>query len=387
MRSRRLLGLHAAPSRTRRLSSPAVHGHRPAGQVDVQVLADLDLELAAVELHGHRASRRRAARGRPRRRSRRCPRTASPPPRARRCARGSRRRLALGARTETFVRLGKSSWCSIGGPSALQVERLELVGSATSIAHCGLPIETCWKREARAGAIIAAPSAGPPGSRRAAARAAHVHRAGGRPGDRRAGSRRRRSGSRTCRVSVQPSRRRYRIASRAPLPDSSASEPSGLKIRRRGDEAGLVGARRAAARRRAPTPVCGSQSRRTRAGRELERQLVALDDQVVVAERLPLLERSSSAGVMPCISARDVRRVAAGDVDQRDAGELAHPGELALGVAARAALHRLDVAGAAAPRSRAPCARCPTRRPRAPRAPPRARRRRPSRRRGRRCGA
>ena len=37
-------------------------------------------------------------------------------------------------------------------------------------------------------------------------------------------------------------------------------------------------------------------------------------------------------------------------------GELAHPRELALGEVARAALHRLDVAGAAAPRSRAPCA-------------------------------
>ncbi len=32
---------------------------------------------------------------------------------------------------------------------------------------------------------------------------------------------------------VQPARRRYRIAWRAPLPDSSASEPSGLKIRSR----------------------------------------------------------------------------------------------------------------------------------------------------------
>ena len=31
--------------------------------------------------------------------------------------------------------------------------------------------------------------------------------------------------------SVQPERRRYMTASRTPLPDSSASEPSGLKIR------------------------------------------------------------------------------------------------------------------------------------------------------------
>ena len=34
-------------------------------------------------------------------------------------------------------------------------------------------------------------------------------------------------------VVAQPRRRRYRTASRAPLPDSSASEPSGLKIRSR----------------------------------------------------------------------------------------------------------------------------------------------------------
>ncbi len=33
-------------------------------------------------------------------------------------------------------------------------------------------------------------------------------------------------------LSVQPERRRYMIASRAPLPDSSASLPSGLKILR-----------------------------------------------------------------------------------------------------------------------------------------------------------
>jgi hypothetical protein len=33
-------------------------------------------------------------------------------------------------------------------------------------------------------------------------------------------------------LSVQPRWRRYMIASRAPLPDSSASDPSGLKMRR-----------------------------------------------------------------------------------------------------------------------------------------------------------
>ena len=63
----------------------------------------------------------------------------------------------------------------------------------------------------------------------------------------------------------------------------------------------------------------------------------------------------------------------------RDAGELAHPGQLAPRVVARAALHRLDVAARAAPRSRAPCAPSRDARPRARGAPPRARPRRASR--------
>ena len=42
-------------------------------------------------------------------------------------------------------------------------------------------------------------------------------------------------------ASVQPLRRRYMIASRAPLPDSSASLPSGLKIRSRATNPGSSG--------------------------------------------------------------------------------------------------------------------------------------------------
>ena len=59
---------------------------------------------------------------------------------------------------------------------------------------------------------------------------------------------------------------------------------------------------------------------------------------------------------------RDVVGGAPGPVDDRHAGELAHPGELAARVVARAALHLLDVARRAGPRSPAPCARCPRRR-------------------------
>ena len=67
-----------------------------------------------------------------------------------------------------------------------------------------------------------------------------------------------------------------------------------------------------------------------------------LDDQVVVAERLPLLELHGCDHAVQL--GGDVRRVAAGDVERADVGELAHPRELALGVAAGAGLHRLDVA-------------------------------------------
>ena len=70
---------------------------------------------------------------------------------------------------------------------------------------------------------------------------------------------------------------------------------------------------------------------------------------------------------MPQDVARRVVRVAVGEVDVARAGQLAQPGELALGVAARAQLHRRDVAARAAPRSRAPGARTATRRRRAAR--------------------
>ena len=63
-------------------------------------------------------------------------------------------------------------------------------------------------------------------------------------------------------ASVQPLRLRYRIASRAPLPDSSASLPSGLKIRRRATKPGSSGCL-STRTPSAPGPKCGSQSFRT----------------------------------------------------------------------------------------------------------------------------
>ena len=97
-------------------------------------------------------------------------------------------------------------------------------------------------------------------------------------------------------------------------------------------------------------------------GRQLERQLVALDDQVVVAEGLPLLEAHRHRASESRISPATRRRVAARDVDHVHPGELAHPGQLAARVVARSALHRARRRRRAGPRSRAPWRPSPTRR-------------------------
>ena len=65
--------------------------------------------------------------------------------------------------------------------------------------------------------------------------------------------------------SVQPRRRRYMIASRAPLPDSSASDPSGLKICRRATNPRCSGCDSSSSPSE-PMPLCGAQIRRTRSG-------------------------------------------------------------------------------------------------------------------------
>src|SRR5215211_954789 len=51
--SRRLLGFMKLLDEFRR-EHAAVHGHRPAGQVHVQVLPDLDLQVATVQVDGDR---------------------------------------------------------------------------------------------------------------------------------------------------------------------------------------------------------------------------------------------------------------------------------------------------------------------------------------------
>ena len=134
--------------------------------------------------------------------------------------------------------------------------------SATAIAHCGLPIDD----------VLEAPLA--PGSARRRRRPAGYcfERSRARPmstrqlvADRIVG----RISPATVWIenwsrSVQPRWRRYRIASRAPLPLSSASEPSGLKIRSRATKPGSSGGGAAARRRRRRR--CGGRTAPARAG-------------------------------------------------------------------------------------------------------------------------
>src|SRR3954453_20814497 len=83
--------------------------------------------------------------------------------------------------------------------------------------------------------------------------------------------------------SFQPRRRRYRQASRAPLPDSSASEPSGLKMRRRATKP------RSPARPRRREPAAplrgGGGDEAPPAGRAEQEDAVGADAGVGCAER------------------------------------------------------------------------------------------------------
>ena len=85
-----LAGLHRFSSSVQKSSASvaAVHGPRPSGQVEVQVLARRRRRARRRRGARSRATRRRAGRRRSRRRWRPCRRTSSPPRRARRSARG-----------------------------------------------------------------------------------------------------------------------------------------------------------------------------------------------------------------------------------------------------------------------------------------------------------
>ena len=116
------------------------------------------------------------------------------------------------------------------------------------------------------------------------------------------------------------------------------------------DEAGLRRARRARARRRRRARSAGRTAAAPARAVSSNGTLGGLDDEVVVAQGLPLLEAhgghhaDSRARSAACSSRRHLVGRAARHVDRRHVGELAHPGELALGVAPRLGLHRLDVA-------------------------------------------
>ena len=108
--------------------------------------------------------------------------SVSPTPRSKIRA---RTRLPSISRKETLVRFGNSSWPSIPGP--ISPRSRSSSSSPTTIAHCGLPIETCWNSHSRPAALsVPLPSSPPEGKSLEVGRgAAHVDRAGQLAGDRR----------------------------------------------------------------------------------------------------------------------------------------------------------------------------------------------------------
>ncbi len=256
------------------------------------------------------------------------------------------------------MRLGKSSWPSIPGP--ISPRSSSSSSSPTTIAHCGLPIETCWNSHSRPPALsVPRPSSPPEGKSLEAGRGpAHLDRAGQLAGDRR----RDRPGDGADREGVLvgpavPAQVEDRLA--RPVAGQLGLGAVGVEDPQLGDELGVLAAREQ------QHPVGADPEVRVAEPLDplrvqLPGKVLRLDDQVVVAQRLPLLEShrrepSSPTGRKPymagngpstsfAISARPRRR-AAGAVDRVEVGDLAHPGELAAGVVARALLHRLEVAG------------------------------------------
>ena len=230
-----------------------------------------------------------------------------------------RARRELAYQNDVFVRLGNSGVVSIAGPIAGRSSASSSLAVSTRIAHCGLPIETCWKRQRAAGLDLAAAVVRAVREvLRPQARAAHVHAAGRLPRDRRADLAR--GGLDRERVGVGP-------AAPAQVEDRLARAVArqlglravGVEDPQPGDEAGLVGrgelehavARRArSAGRTAAAPAAALSSNGSSP---------RLHDQVVVAEGLPLLEAHArpSCRARPRSSLGDVLGGAPGDVDRR----------------------------------------------------------------------
>ena len=159
-----LAGLHAFLSASRNSSAELARGTRARPSRSGR--------RAGPRPPPPRARRRRGARSR----GCRCPRSTaataapvapvpedivSPTPRSKMRARIVSTRTRA-RQNDTLVRLGNSSWRSIGGPSSARSSSSR--PSGTSIAHWGLPTDTCWKRaRARPHSGCPSPSASPDG--------------------------------------------------------------------------------------------------------------------------------------------------------------------------------------------------------------------------------
>ena len=216
--------------------------------------------------------------------------SVSPTPRSKIRA---RTRLPSIARKETLVRLGNSSWPSISGPIAPRSSSSS--SSPTTIAHCGLPIETCWNSHSRPPALERPPAVLAAGGEvlGGGRGPAHVDRAGQLAGDRRPD----RPGDGADRelVLVGP-------AVAAQVEDRLAGAVAGeLGLGAVGVEDPQLGDElRVLAAREQQDPVGADPEMRVAEPLDplrgqLPGQPLCLEDQVVVAQRLPLLEFHGAA--------------------------------------------------------------------------------------------
>ena len=261
----------------------------------------------------------RAGRPPPRRRWRRSPRRASPPPRARRSAPAPSEPSTR--MNETLVRFGNSSLCSISGPIAA---RSSSSSSSPDLDHALRVAD----RD-----VLEAPLAPARGrASRVPSRAAGGIVGGGQRGP--AHRQRRRVAAPVIVGRISPALVRIENSSRVGpaaraqvehrLAGAVARQLGLRAVRVEDPQLGDVARRRRPARAAGspsePTPKCGSQIRRTRSGVSSHGSVVALDDHVVVAERLPLLEphRRSSA----CASARRACRTCEAETLPRKLAQL-----------------------------------------------------------------
>ena len=266
----------------------------PAGQAHVQVLGDLDLELAAVELDRDRALGTPRRKRSPRRRWRRCRRRASPPRLARRSAPARGCRRSAGRRR--WCGWGRARWPSISGPIAPRSSCSS--SSPTTIAHCGLPIETCWNSHSRPACAEDAAAVGLALGEvlRRGRRPAHVDRAGALRGDRR----RDRPGHRGDREDVLvgpavPPQVEDRLA--RPVAGELGLGAVGVEDPQRSDELGIVTARQQQHPVGADAEVRVADPLHPRLG-QLPGQRLGLEIDVVIPQRRPLLESHEPSLVM-----------------------------------------------------------------------------------------